>query len=355
MRSVAVGDVVLGDHVRLKPGDQIPVDGVVVDVDGLEADESSLSGEADPVSHGVGDEVRSGSSVVAGTATIEATRVGADAWVRKLEAEAREFDAAHSELRTAIDRILRAISWLVPPLGALLLWSQLRNGASVERGLVSASAGIVALVPQGLVLLVSVTMATAVVRLARQQVVVRELPAVEGLARVDVICLDKTGTLTTGKLVLEDIEAVGRPVDQVHAALASLVALAEPTPMFQLIGERAGQAPGWRDTATVAFSSERKWSGAAFDGQGSWVLGAPEILLDSMDAQAVGPLPARVEELAAQAKRVLLLSTTDEELGAGDALREGWHPRRSSSWSRSCARTRRTPCATSSTSRSPSR
>ena len=184
---IGAGALVLDDVVLLTAGDQIPVDAVVLTAQGLEVDESALTGEADPVGKQVDDEVRSGSAVVAGSAEVRATRVGEDAWVHQLVAEAKEFVLTSSELRVGIDRILRVVSWIIAPLAALLVWSQLRaHDDDLGEALVSAVAGVVALVPQGLVLLVSMAMAVAVLRLARDHVVVQELYAVEGLARIDV-------------------------------------------------------------------------------------------------------------------------------------------------------------------------
>ncbi len=327
VRATPVGDIVPDDLLVLRAGDQVPVDGTVVSEDGLEVDESSLTGEADPVSKDVGSEVRSGSSVVAGAGRVVATRVGEDAWARRLESQAREFDPATSELRSAIDRLLRWIGWAVLPLAGLLVWSQQRSGQTVEAGLVAAVAGIVALVPQGLVLLVSMSMATAVIRLARRQVVVRELPAVEGLARVDVICLDKTGTLTSGRLMLDAIEPFGAAEAEVRAALGALASSeSSPTPVFRLLAETIGTSSEWTPQAVVAFSSARKWSGASFAGRGTWLVGAPEVLLDAMDPGERDAPSARVKALTGEARRVLLVARTQEGLGKSLNLPAGLIP-----------------------------
>ena len=214
-RSVEVdaSEVVVDDLIELRAGDQIPVDGAVVDTVALEVDESALTGEADPVPKREGDEVRSGSAVVAGAGSIVATHVGADSWVRRLEDEAKEFTLTTSELRAGVDQILRFVTWILPPISALLLWSQMRSGDDVGEALVSTVAGVVGLVPQGLVLLTSMALAVGIMRLARNNVVVQELYALEGLARVDVLCVDKTGTLTTGHFTLDALTAVDDDLD----------------------------------------------------------------------------------------------------------------------------------------------
>ena len=314
-QSIAAGDVVLDDVIRLQPGDQVPVDGVVLESTGLEVDESSLTGESDAVAKSVDDEVLSGSAVVAGRAWIRATRVGHDARIHQLVAQAKEFVLTRSELRAGIDRILTVVMWGLPPLAALLLWSQLRASKGVADGLVSAVAGVVGLVPQGLVLLTSLAMAVAIGRLARHHVVVQELYAVEGLARIDVLCVDKTGTLTTGKFTLDAIEPLdGSDEPTVTRALEALALSDEsPNSTMQVLAEalahtvKPAGAHARTPTATVEFSSARKWSGASFSDLGTWLLGAPEILLEGAAPEAAQATRARIAELTATAKRVLLL------------------------------------------------
>ena len=178
---VAVDAVVLDDLLELRPGDQIPCDGVVHTGDGLEVDESLLTGESDPLDKGPGDEVLSGSFVVAGSGRFEATRVGADSYARKLAAEARRFQLTSSELMDGINTILRIVTWVLIPVSALLLWSQSRDH-ELSSALRFTVAGVVAMVPEGLVLLTSIAFMVAALSLARRRVLVQELPAVEGLA-----------------------------------------------------------------------------------------------------------------------------------------------------------------------------
>ncbi|MDH4276880.1 MAG: HAD-IC family P-type ATPase [Acidimicrobiia bacterium] len=330
--TVSPGDVVLGDVIRLEIGDQIPVDGTVVGSEGLEVDESALTGESEPVSKPVGAEVLSGSFVVAGTADAEATRVGADSWVQQLTREAKTFVLTESELRVGVDRLLRVVGWILPFLSAVLLWSQLQGDAGLSDAMISTVAGVISLVPQGLVLLVSMALAVAVVRLAKAQVIVQELPSVEGLARIDLLCVDKTGTLTTGNLAVDSIEAVDSDGESdVRAGLAALAGIdsARSATVDALRSAVADEDPGWATIGTVPFSSVRKWSGAEFGGHGTWILGAPEVLLDAMSVDCSVESQAlvrnRVDELTAQARRVLLLAGADESL-AGPELPVGMRP-----------------------------
>ena len=187
-----VTEVVIDDVLELQPGDQIVVDGEVLEGAALEVDESLLTGESEPVVKSAGQEVLSGSFVAAGSGRFRATRVGAEAYAARLAEQGRRFSLTRSELRTGIDQILRIVTWLLVPTAALVWISQLNSNASVRAALRGSVAATVAMVPEGLVLLTSVAFAVGVVRLARRRVLVQELPAVEALARVDVLCIDKT-------------------------------------------------------------------------------------------------------------------------------------------------------------------
>ena len=330
-------ELVLGDYIHLAAGDQVPVDGVLRDARGLEVDESALTGESEPVPKQIPDEVRGGSAVVAGSAWIEAIRVGEDCWIQQLTREAKDFVLTQSELRRGVDTVLRVVSWMLPPLATLLVWSQLRASSSVAEGLIYSVAGVVALVPQGLVLLVSMALAVAVMRLGARNVVVQELPAVEGLARIDVLCVDKTGTLTTGDLTVDAITPllptpvtpltpldVGTP-DATMAGLAALTQLAgsQTSTMSAIVDYLATPAPDWTVTADVAFSSVRKWSGATFDGHGTFIMGAPEIVMAAMPSWP--DVTAEVDDRTSRGQRVLLLACTDHEL-TGNELPAGLVP-----------------------------
>ncbi len=186
-RGIPVADLVTGDWVALRPGDQLVADGVLRAGAALQLDESLLTGESEPVGKHPGDRLLSGSFVVAGSGGYQATDVGAAAYARKLAAEARRFTLVRSELLEGINRILRYVTWAIAPVAALMLISQLHVHDSAREALTATVAALVGMVPQGLVLLTSVAFAVAAVTLARRQVLVQQLPAVEGLARVDVV------------------------------------------------------------------------------------------------------------------------------------------------------------------------
>ncbi len=300
-------DVVLGDLVDVGTGDQIPTDGHVASADGLEVDESLLTGESDPVVKAAGDRVLSGSFVVAGTGRFVTDAVGADAYARKLATEARRFTVVSSELRDGIDQLLRYLTWVIVVMAPILLWSQLRQDlpGGWEEAVTATVAALVGMIPEGLVLLTSITFLLAALSLARRQVLVQELPAVEGLARVDVVCLDKTGTLTDGTVEFEALHPVGERADDLGAAVGALAGAERGNATLQALADAFEAPAGWVRTASVPFSSSRKWSSVSFEEQGHWVLGAPEVLVaDGSDARA------QADELAASGRRVLLVGRT---------------------------------------------
>lgn len=304
---IGVGEVVADDLLVLEPGDQVAVDAAVIEARGLELDESLLTGESDPVDKTAGDEVLSGSFVVAGTGTAQAVRIGAEAYAASLAEEARRFKLVNSELKQGINLILRWLTWIIPPVSIVLAWSlwQVEPWREAIRGTVAAA---VAMVPDGLVLLTSVSMIVGVLALARRQALARELASVELLARVDVLCLDKTGTITTGRIAFADLEPLGKDsVENLRSILAALAA-ADPAPNATLraIADATGVAPEWTVTGTVPFSSARKWAATSFDVDGeavTFALGAPEVLLADDD-----PLRDRVTQRARTGQRVVLLA-----------------------------------------------
>jgi len=314
---IATGDLVADDLVDLRTGDQLVADGIVRDSASLQADESLLTGESEPVDKQAGDRLLSGSFVVAGSGDYQATGVGAEAYARKLAAQARQFTVVRSELVAGINQILRYVTWAIPPVAALLVISQLHTHESVREGATSTVAALVGMVPQGLVLLTSVAFGVAAVTLARRQVLVQQLPAVEGLARVDVVCLDKTGTITDGTIAFDSLVRV----DDQASAEEALGALADDEARNATLGAIGQAFPpprGWARQETVPFSSARKWSAASFAGHGAWVLGAPEMVLaDSQDR-----LLRQAADLAASGRRVLALARAPGSLD-GETLPRG--------------------------------
>jgi len=310
VRELLPGEVVLDDVIELGPGDQIVVDGVVVEESNLEVDESLLTGEADPIDKDAGDQVMSGSFVVAGGGAYRATRVGRGAYAAKLSEEASKFTLVKSELRTGINTILRFITYLLIPAGLLIIYTELfTTGADWRESVLRTVGALVPMVPEGLVLLTSIAFAVGVVRLGRRQCLVRELPAIEGLARVDVVCADKTGTLTESGMRVADTKPVGDAGSELASVSAVLASLAaddtRPNASMQAIAEAFGEPPGWTATAVAPFKSATKWSGASYGEHGNWVIGAPDVLLDPSSQVAL-----QAEGIGEQGLRVLLLAST---------------------------------------------
>ncbi|OBK26693.1 cation-translocating P-type ATPase [Mycobacterium asiaticum] len=315
-QTLAPDRVVLDDIIELGPGDQIVVDGDVIEQQNLELDESLLTGEADPIAKDVGDPVMSGSFVVAGTGAYRATKVGGDAYAARLAAEASKFTLVKSELRNGINRILQFITYLLIPAGLLTIYTQLFTTNVGWRESVLAMVGaLVPMVPEGLVLMTSIAFAVGVVRLGRRQCLVQELPAIEGLARVDVVCADKTGTLTESGMRVSDVAALDATSESLADVLANLAgADARPNASMQAIAEAYPDAPRWISTAIAPFKSATKWSGVSFRDHGNWVIGAPDVLLDPESAAA-----GQAERIGAQGLRVLLLGASDVPVDDAEA------------------------------------
>ncbi len=312
LQDLAVGDVVLDDLLDLRSGDQVVADGIIRSADGLEIDESLITGESEPVDKALDAEVLSGSFVVAGRGRFQATAVGADSYARRLATEARRFTLTRSELVDGTNRILRLVQWVIVPTAALLAFSQFSAyGDDFRQAVAGAIAGVVAMIPEGLVLLTSLAFALAAMALARRRVLVQELPAVEGLARVDVVMLDKTGTITEGSMRFDDLEAL-TDRDAVEAALGALASDEDRNATMQAVADAFTPPADWKRTAAVPFSSTRKWSAASFGPHGTWVFGAPEMVWVGRPAD--DPVRQRSERLAAAGRRVVLLARSDAPL-----------------------------------------
>ncbi|WTO66313.1 HAD-IC family P-type ATPase [Streptomyces sp. NBC_00212] len=317
---ISTSEIVLGDVIELGPGDKIVVDGEAVEADGLEVDESLLTGEADPVLKKPGDKMMSGAFVVAGGGAFTATKVGREAYAAQLAEEASRFTLVHSELRSGISTILKYVTWMMIPTALGLVISQLVvKDNNFKDSIARTVGGIVPMIPEGLVLLTSVAFAIGVIRLGRQQCLVQELPAIEGLARVDVVCLDKTGTLTEGGMDVTELRPLNGSDEAYVRKVLGALGESDPRPnaSLQAIIDAYPDSEVWRCTESLPFSSARKYSGAAFsegDGENStWLLGAPDVLLKPGD-----PALSEIDTLNEKGLRVLLLARASRELDDPD-------------------------------------
>lgn len=309
--TVAPEDLVVDDLIELSRGEQLLADAIVV-AGNAEADESLLTGESEPVGKVPGDHLFSGSWLVSGTVRARVTRTGEDAYANRLASEARRFSLTRSELMQGINQVLRWLTWLLVVIGPILFVRELQS-EPWRIAVRLAVAGLVGMIPEGLVLLTSLAFLAAALRLGRKEVLVQELSAVETLARVDALCVDKTGTLTEGGISFAGMTMGENPDNpdrqDIQDALAALSSSGEANATMRAI--RAALSPGakWNPTEQVAFSSARKWSGATFAGHGTWVIGAPEVIGASGNAFSGAPgLREHAVDMAERGSRVLVLA-----------------------------------------------
>jgi cation-transporting P-type ATPase E len=314
LREIAAGEVVVGDLIRLEPGDQVVADGKLVEARGLSLDESMLTGESDAVDRGPGEQLLSGAYSVAGSGDYLVEAVGSDSFAERLAAEARGTAAQLSPLQQDINRVLRATVAVMVPLAVLLVAVLALRETPLDEAAETAVAALLPLVPEGLVLLTSLTFAVAAVRLARLGTLAQRLNAVESLASVDVVCLDKTGTLTDNRLRVIAVEAAAGGEQEALLADLGMFAASSATRngTLQAIHDFA-PGPALAVRAEVPFHSERKWSACEIEGRGTFVLGAPDVLSAGGVALAL-ELTERIAEHAAQRRRVVLLASSPEPL-----------------------------------------
>ena len=326
-RQVGTSEVVADDILELHPGDQVVVDGEVVAARGLQLDESLLTGESDPVDKAPGDGVMSGSFVGTGAGWYRATAIGADSYAARLSEEARRFKLTGGELKGGVDVILRRLTWIIPLAALLLVGRLLATEDRWQEALRGTVAAAVAMVPDGLVLLTSLAFITGVIALARRQALARELASVEMLARVDTLCLDKTGTITTGEISFQRFEPLGSATEAEASAALAALASADPAPNATLaaIAEGVGSAPeGWQLRRSVPFSSARKWAAASFENRGTYHLGAPDVLLRAGGLS--DEARARAAAASADGDRVLVVTRADAPDPSDTDLPEGREP-----------------------------
>jgi cation-transporting ATPase E len=315
--AVGAEQLVVGDLVLVAAGDQLVADGRVVRANELRLDESILTGESEAVARGPGDEVRSGAFVVEGSGACEVIAVGGDSYAQRLLGEARAFRHPRSPLEQAVNRLLLALVGAVVVLGTLLGWSLWHRDAGTRDAVATATAGVVSLVPEGLVVLVSLTFAVAALRMARRGVLAQQLNAIESLASADVICLDKTGTLTDAALrVAETIPAADVERTELERQLGRYGAAATlRNSTLEAIAAAFPAGAPEQPLGEVPFASRRRWSAVQL-ADGTLLLGAPERF--ALDDELAGPAHAQ----RARGRRVVALARSETPLG-GDAGREG--------------------------------
>ena len=353
--TVPTEELVLDDIVCLKTGDQVPADAKVLE-GSVEVNESLLTGESDNLPKNVGDELFSGSFVTSGEASCQIIHVGKDNYAAQITSEAKEFKRHNSELKNSLNAILKVISIIIVPIGALLFYKQYYIvGDTFRDSVVSMVAGVLGMIPEGLVLLTSVALTLGALVLANKKTLVQELYCIETLARVDTLCLDKTGTITEGTMCVERVEpyentvetvnetetseetdksadAAGKSVEETEtdSAFRNKISIIMCNMMYVLKDQNATidalrkQFPAKQDMTlkhVIPFSSDRKYSGAVFEENGTYLMGAAQFLFPEDNQE----LTARCQKYAEEGLRVLVLAHS-EQMTEGTELPEGLKP-----------------------------
>ena len=303
--------LVRDDIIQLAAGDQICADGVVRTGE-LQVNESLITGEADAILKGPGDTVKSGSFVVAGRGLVQLTQVGPDAYAAKLSAAAKQdVHATQSEMMRSLDRLIRVVGFALIPVGCILFYQQhfvlgLDLAASVE----ATVSALIGMIPEGLYLLTSVAMAVSAMKLAQRKVLVQDMNCIETLARVDVLCVDKTGTVTQPDMSVQELVCLAPQTSpqQVEGVLGAYYQVMDAdNDTAKALARRFQQGNGWQAQQVVPFTSANKWSAVVFQDHGSYVLGAPEFILK----EGYQAIAHRVEPYQQAGCRVLLLAQCD--------------------------------------------
>lgn len=309
-KSVTVSELVKDDVILLKSGGQIPADGVILDGE-VDVNESLLTGESDSIHKTCGSKVLSGSFVTSGKAMCLLTEVGHDCYMEKLSSEAKQFKRYKTELQRNLDTILKFISIIIVPLGIILFAKQYWiSGSTYEQAALDTVAAVLGMIPEGLVLLTSVALALGAVRLARRSTLVRELFCIETLARVDTLCLDKTGTITEGHLCVQGEESVKEDVDLEQLMGRMVAALGDENETFQALRQHYKRNQSTNTKLVLPFSSERKFSGVVFEGEGTYLMGAYQFIFLQADPAVL----EKIAEYASQGLRVLTIAHSPNEM-----------------------------------------
>ena len=316
LSEIPVYELVEEDVTELSGGNQVCSDSVILS-GAVEVNESLLTGESDPIRKAAGDHLLSGSFIISGKCRACVEHVGMENYASKIAHEAKKLRGVHSELLSSMRKVTRFTGYLIPPLGILLfLEAFYLRGDPINHAVVSTAAGLLGMLPKGLVLLISISLAVGIIALSKKKVLVQELFALETLAHVDTLCLDKTGTLTEGKMQVEEVELtdIGRsmPFDEIIGSFLHYTDDNNAT--FQALQAHFAQKESFAPVQNIPFSSDRKWSAIAFE-EFTFIIGAPERL--------AGPeLGDHFEKELNAGKRILLAGITPEPVSPDKPLPE---------------------------------
>lgn len=315
--SINYEEIVLDDVIKVSQGKQIPSDAEIIQGK-VEVNESLLTGESEPVIKNPGDSLLSGSFIISGEAFAKVVKVGTDNYATQLAEQVKITKKPNSEIMNALNMILKIVGICIIPIGLLLMYNQIMvQGLSIQAGVVATVAALIGMIPEGLILLTSVALAVGVIRLGRYKTLVQELYCIETLARVDVLCLDKTGTITEGTIEVLSLEILNNARVPVPGLRALVANLKDDNATFKaLVDYFKGESPKWHCEQTVPFSSARKWSGANFGSMGTYIIGAPEFIL----GKDYYKIRDKVEYYAEQGNRVLMVGYSNNPFRGEDEL-----------------------------------
>ena len=280
-QNISIYELVLDDIVEFHTGNQIPTDSIIQDGEVL-VNESFITGEPDSITKKKGDTILSGSYIISGKCLAKVEHIGTDNYTAKISSGAKYIKKVKSEIMTSLNKIIKVLTFVIIPIGACMFYSQLNiDGISIQDAVVQSAASIIGMIPEGLVLLTSTVLAISVIRLSKSKVLVQDLYCIETLARVDTLCLDKTGTLTEGSMEVKDFVCVNTDKGDMENILANMSKFSEDenSTIMAIKDYFSNISNGFEVVNKVAFSSDKKWSGISFKDKGSYIIGAPEFVL----------------------------------------------------------------------------
>lgn len=311
-QEIAREDIVLDDIIILSRGDQIPADCVLVSGE-CKVNESLLTGESDLILKRVNDEMLSGSFISAGKCYAKVSKVGADCYAAKINAEAKYIKKVNSQILNSFNFIIKLCTFVMFPIGVFFFFNQLgiENG-NIQQTVISTVAALIGMIPKGMILLTSSVLAVSIIRLSRKKVLVQEMYCIETLARVDVLCLDKTGTLTADSMDVTDVIGFGASDDEIKTVLSSIVCASdEINATLDAIKVYSKEASPIKATDFYQFSSETKWSGGCFDNGKTYILGAAEFVFK--DRERYKEVFSKVDEIK-KTVRILTLAVSEQKI-----------------------------------------
>ncbi len=282
---IGIDEIVLDDVIVYEIGNQVITDSIILEGE-CEVSEAFITGESDAIEKKKGDRILSSSFIMSGKCTIQVEHIGLDNYAAKITHDAKYMNKSHSEIMSVINKIVKLISFIIVPVGCLLFYRQISiSGNTIKEAIIHTIAALVVMIPEGLVLLTSMVFAVSIIRLAKYKVLVQELYSMEMLARTDVICLDKTGTLTEGTMEVVDLLPYNHHESkQIEAILADFTQnITDHNATIEAIRNQYNQGNAWKSDYFIPFSSKRKWSAVHFENEGSYILGAPEFILKNIE------------------------------------------------------------------------